>query len=223
LRWEHPTRGLVHPSTFIGVAEDTGLIEEIGKNVIWDACAQHTVWRAAGMHAPRIAVNVSGRQFRRGNLIQIISEALQTTSTPPGALEIEVTESLFMDETSDATDVLQELRQMGLKVTIDDFGTGYSSMSYLRRLPMDSIKIDQSFIVDLVTDDNARAIAEVIITLAHTLRKIVVAEGVETVDQINLLRGWQCDVIQGYYFSMPLTPEQFAEFMQKQSAERTPG
>ncbi len=215
LRWNHPTRGLVSPGVFIGVAENTGLIEEMGRNVIWDACAQHAAWRAAGVHAPRIAVNVSGRQFRRGDLIQIINDALQTTSTPPSALEIEVTESLFMDETSDAIAVLNELRQMGLKVAIDDFGTGYSSMSYLRRLPMDSLKIDMSFITDMVNDDIARAIVEAIITLAHTLRKSVVAEGVETVDQLNLLRKWQCDTIQGYYFSKPLTPEQFVVFMQE--------
>ena len=219
LRWKHPTRGLVFPDVFIGVAEDTGLIEEIGKNVIWDACAQHAAWRAAGIHAPRIAVNVSVRQFRRGDLIQIINEALQTTSTPSSALEIEVTESLFLDETSDATATLDKLQKMGLKVTIDDFGTGYSSMSYLRRMPMDSIKIDKSFIDEMVNDENARAIAEVIITLAHTLRKSVVAEGVETADQLNLLLGWQCDTIQGYYFSEPLTPERFVAFMHAQNTE----
>ena len=221
LRWNHPARGLVSPDTFIGVAEDTGLIDEIGRNVIWDACVQHAAWRAAGISVPRIAVNVSGRQFRRGDLVQEIGDALQTTSTPPDALEIEVTESLFINDTSDATNALMKLRQMGLKVTIDDFGTGYSSMSYLRRLPMDCLKIDQSFVGDMVTDENARAIAEVIITLAHTLRKSVVAEGVETVDQLNLLREWQCDAIQGYYFSKPLTPEQFVLFLQERSTEGT--
>lgn len=221
LRWNHPTRGLVSPDVFIGVAEDTGLIEEIGKNVISDACAQHAAWRAAGIQVPRIAVNVSGRQFRSGELIQNIYEALQTTSTPSSALEIEVTESLFMDTTSDIISVLNELQQMGLKVTIDDFGTGYSSMSYLRRLPMDSIKIDKSFVADLVNDGTARAIAEMIITLAHTLRKTVVAEGVESLDQLNLLRGWQCDSIQGYYFSKPLTPKRFVEFVRAHNKEGT--
>jgi diguanylate cyclase (GGDEF)-like protein len=218
LRWNHPTRGLVYPDVFIGVAEDTGIIEEVGRNVIWQACTQHAAWRAAGVDAPRIAVNVSGRQFRRGDLIQIINEALQTTSTPSSALEIEVTESLFMDETCDVTSVLNELRQMGLKVTIDDFGTGYSSMSYLRWLPMDCIKIDKSFIDDMVDDDNARAIAEVIVTLAHTLGKSVVAEGVETEGQLDLLRGWQCDTIQGYYFSKPLAAERFAEYLREHNA-----
>jgi diguanylate cyclase (GGDEF)-like protein len=215
VRWNHPTRGLVYPGVFIGIAEDIGLIDEIGRNVIWDACAQHATWRSEGVNAPPIAVNISGRQFQRGNLIQIIKDALQTTSTPPSALEIEVTESLFMDETSDAIAVLHELRQMGIKVAIDDFGTGYSSMSYLRLLPIDYIKIDMSFITDMINDSNSRTIVEVIITLAHKLHKIVIAEGVETLDQLNLLRSWQCDIIQGYYFSKPLTPEQFVVFMQE--------
>jgi EAL domain-containing protein (putative c-di-GMP-specific phosphodiesterase class I) len=215
VRWNHPTRGLVYPGVFIGIAEDIRLIDEIGRNVIWDACAQHATWRSEGVNAPPIAVNISGRQFQSGNLIQIIKDALQTTSTPPSALEIEVTESLFMDETSDAIAVLHELRQMGIKVAIDDFGTGYSSMSYLRLLPIDYIKIDMSFITDMINDSNSRTIVEVIITLAHKLHKIVIAEGVETLDQLNLLRSWQCDIIQGYYFSKPLTPEQFVVFMQE--------
>jgi diguanylate cyclase (GGDEF)-like protein len=216
LRWNHPTRGLVSPGVFISIAEEIGLIGEIGKNVIWDACTQLAAWRTAGVHAPRIAVNVSVRQFRRGDLIQIITKALQATSTLPSELEIEVTESLFLDETSDATAVLNELRKMGLKVAIDDFGTGYSSMSYLRQLPIDSMKIDKSFIDDIVNDHTAGAIAQLIITLAHTLQKSVIAEGVETIEQLNLLRKWQCDIIQGYYFSKPLPPERFVEFMQAQ-------
>lgn len=217
VRWNHPVRGLVYPDVFIGVAEDTGLIDEIGRNVIRDACTQHAAWRAAGIDAPPIAVNVSGRQFRRGDLLQIINEALETTSTPPGALEVEVTESLFMDDTCDVIAVLHELRQMGLKVTIDDFGTGYSSMSYLRRLPMDCIKIDKSFIDDIVDDGNARAITEVIIMLAHTLGKSATAEGVETEGQLDLLRKWRCDMIQGYYFSRPLTGEGFVEYIGAQN------
>lgn len=221
LRWHHPARGLINPDEFISVAEDTGLIEEIGKNVIRDACAQHAAWRAAGIDAPRIAVNVSERQFRRGNLTRIFSEALQATSTPPGALEIEVTESLFMDKSSNAVAVLNELRQMGLNVTIDDFGTGYSSMSYLIQLPIDSIKIDKSFIAGMVRDENARAVAEVIVTLARTLHKSVVAEGVESAEQLDLLRKWRCDVIQGFHFSRPLTADRLVEFLQSRNTEGT--
>lgn len=214
LRWNHPTRGLIAPGVFIGVAEETGIIDEIGTRVIFNACAQHAAWRAAGARPPRIAINVSGRQFRRGDLVQVIEEALRITATPASALEIEVTESLFMDESGGARAILDQLRQMGLKVAIDDFGTGYSSMGYLKRLPVDVLKIDKSFVADLVADDDARVIAEMIITLAHTLRMSVVAEGVETAEQLTLLRGWECDTIQGYYFSRPLAPGQFVEFIQ---------
>ena len=218
LRWNHPTRGLLSPGLFIGVAEETGLIEEIGRRVIVDACLQHAAWRATGIEAPRISVNVSGRQFRRGDLLQVIESALRATATPPSALEIEVTESLFMDESAHAVATLDRLRKMGVAVAIDDFGTGYSSMSYLKRLPVDILKIDKSFITDMTEDLDARVIAEAIINLAHTLRKSVVAEGVETEEQLNLLRTWQCDTVQGYYFSLPLPPEQFAEFVQQRES-----
>ncbi len=222
LRWNHPTRGLVAPGVFIGAAEETGLIEEIGRRVIFGACVQHAAWRAAGGRPPRIAINVSGRQFRRGDLVQLVGDALRKTATPASALEIEVTESLFLDESTNALATLDQLRRMGLKVAIDDFGTGYSSMAYLKRLPVDVLKIDRSFITDLVADDDARVIAEVIITLAHALRKSVVAEGVETVDQLDLLRSWGCDTIQGYYFSRPLAPERFVALMQQQSMDGAP-
>ena len=217
LRWNHPTRGLVAPGVFIGVAEETGLIDEIGTKVIFNACAQHAAWRAAGARPPRIAVNVSGHQFRRGDLVQVVEEALRLTATPASALEVEVTESLFMDGSDDARATLDQLRKMGLKVAIDDFGTGYSSMGYLKRLPVDVLKIDRSFVTDLAVDDDARVIAEVIITLAHTLRMSVVAEGVETAEQLKLLRGWRCDTIQGYYFSRPLAPERFLNSFREQT------
>jgi len=213
VRWNHPTRGLVYPDVFIGVAEDTGLIEEIGRNVIWDACTQHAAWRAAGVHAPSIAVNVSGRQFRRGDLFQIINEALQTTSTPPGALEIEVTESLFMDEACDATAVLNELRQMGLRVTIDDFGTGYSSLNYLQQLPLDALKIDVSFIRNVVKDLDDAVIVKTIIAMAHNLNLKVIAEGVEDEQQFEFLEENGCDIIQGYLFSPPVPAERFFELL----------
>jgi EAL domain-containing protein (putative c-di-GMP-specific phosphodiesterase class I) len=183
--------------------------------VIFDACAQHAAWRAAGVNPPRIAVNVSGRQFRRGDLIKVVEDALRTTATPGHALEIEVTESVFMDENANAAAVLRQLRQMGLQVAIDDFGTGYSSLSYLKRLPVDVLKIDRSFIADMTEDYEARVVVEAIVTLAHTLRKSVVAEGVETADQLDLLRTWQCEMVQGFYFSRPLAPERFVEFLQQ--------
>jgi EAL domain-containing protein (putative c-di-GMP-specific phosphodiesterase class I) len=207
------------PRIFIAVAEETGLIEEIGRRVILDACVQHAAWRAAGVSPPRIAVNVSARQFRRGDLVQVVEEALRTTGTPASALEIEVTESLIVNEHANAVSVLDQLRRMGVTVAIDDIGTGYSSMSYLKRLPVDVLKVDRSFITDMTENYDARVIAEAIINLAHTLHKSVVAEGVETADQMELLRLWRCDTIQGYYFSRPLPPERFVEFLRQRELE----
>ncbi|MGB0127247.1 MAG: EAL domain-containing protein [Rhodocyclaceae bacterium] len=221
VRWNHPTRGLVPPGVFIGVAEETGLIEEIGNWVIFEACAQHAAWRKAGGCPPRIAVNVSGRQFVRGDLVQVVAEALRVGATPASALEIEVTESLFMDQSGDAIDTLQKLRQMGIKVAIDDFGTGYSSMGYLKRLPVDVLKLDKSFVTDLVVDDDARVIARAIIALAHALRLSVVAEGVETAAHLDLLQSWGCDTIQGYYFSRPLAPQAFVDFIAGHGGRRS--
>jgi diguanylate cyclase (GGDEF)-like protein len=218
LRWNHPTRGLVLPEVFIGVAEDTGLIEEMGRQVIEDACAQYAAWDNAGVHIPHIAVNVSIRQFRRGDLLHIIKKALQTSSMPPGALEIEVTESLFMDEKNEGIPTLVNLRSMGIRVAIDDFGTKYSSLSQVRHLPADILKIDKSFVDDMIHDENARAIAKMLLDLAHTLNKYVVAEGLETQDQFNLLREWQCDVIQGFYYSKPLAPDKLVEFVLAENA-----
>lgn len=215
LRWNHPVRGLIAPATYISIAEETGLIEEIGRRVLVDACAQHAAWRAAGLRPPRIAVNVSVRQFHRGNLVQIVEETLRRTATPASALEIEVTESLFMDESANAAHMLGRLRKMGVRVAMDDFGTGYSSLSYLRRLQVDILKIDRTFITDMTDDFEARVVAEAIVNLAHTLRKSVVAEGVETAEQLDLLRTWGCDMIQGYHFSRPLTPEHLVEFLQQ--------
>jgi diguanylate cyclase (GGDEF)-like protein len=220
VRWNHPHRP-VPPGVFIPVAEETGLIEELGRRVLVQACTQHAAWRSAGLRPPRIAVNVSERQFRRGDLVRVVEEALRKSGTPAAALEIEVTESLFMDESANAVAVLNKLRQMGVQVAIDDFGTGYSSMSYLKRLPVDVLKVDQSFIADMTENHDARAITKAIINLAHTLQKSVVAEGVETQEQTVLLRRWRCNRVQGYHFSPPLAADRFAELLhgQKPAAE----
>jgi diguanylate cyclase (GGDEF)-like protein len=223
LRWNHPVRGLIAPSAYISVAEETGLIEEIGRRVIVDACVQHAAWRVAGVRPPRISVNVSVRQFHRGDLVRIVEEALRTTATPANALEIEVTESLFMDESANAVQMIGQLREMGVRVAIDDFGTGYSSLSYLKRLQVDILKIDRTFISDMTDDYEARVVAQAIVSLAHVLGKSVVAEGVETAGQLDLLREWQCDLIQGYYFSRPLTPERLVEFLQQRESAAAQG
>ena len=218
LRWNHPTRGLVSPSVFIGVAEDIGVIEEMGRQVIQEACAQYSVWDNAGISVPHIAVNVSIRQFRSGDLTHNIKEAMRSASMPPSALQVEVTESLFMDKKGDGISILENLRALGIGVAIDDFGTGYSSLSQVRSLPADTLKIDRSFIEDMIRDKTARVIAQMLLDLAHALNKTVVAEGVEYQDQFNLLREWGCDAIQGYYYSKPLTPEEFAEFVRAKEA-----
>lgn len=214
VRWNHPSRGLLGPKTFIGIAEDTALIEELGKQIIRDACVQHAALRLAGISDMQIAVNISGKQFQSTGLPEIFRTALRETDTPASGLEIEVTESVFMKDGSNSIDTLHELRNMGITVTIDDFGTGYSSISYLRDMPVDVLKIDKSFIDDITSDESARAIVKVIINLAHTLQKSVVAEGVETLAQLKLLRDWQCDSIQGYYYSEPIPADKLAAIIQ---------
>jgi diguanylate cyclase (GGDEF)-like protein len=210
VRWNHPSRGIVKPDVFIGIAEDTGLIEELGRQIIREVCLQQAALQRAGINGIRLAVNVSGKQFQNASLPEIFRDALQATETSASGLEIEVTESLFMEDGSNAVAILNELRDMGMKVTIDDFGTGYSSISYLKNLPVDVLKIDKSFIDDIVESESGRAVVKVIINLAHTLQKSVVAEGVETLAQLKLLREWQCDSIQGYYYSEPIPADKLA-------------
>jgi diguanylate cyclase (GGDEF)-like protein len=215
IRWFHPVRGIVPPDVFIGIAEANGLIEELGRQVIWNACHQQAALRLAGIHDQRISINISGRQLQNSSLPAIFRDALQATGTPASALDVEVTESILMNNHEIAVQILHELRTMGMMVSIDDFGTGYSSISYLRNLPVDELKIDKSFIDDIVTDENAMAVVQVIVHLGHTLHMKVVAEGVETLDQLNLLRESQCDSIQGYYFSKPMAGDQWIAFIRE--------
>ncbi len=215
IRWNHPTKGFVSPTEFVPVAEEIGLIEEIGEKVLYDACRQYSDWKKVGLSPPKLAVNVSGYQFRSSEFVPLVKKILNKTEVPGSMLEIEVTESLFMDKNTDIITKLDQLRHLGILVAIDDFGTGYSSMSYLKQLPADILKIDKSFVDDIENDKESRLIARAIITLSHILGKIVVAEGVETVGQLELLREWECDIIQGYYFSRPLTAEKFFEFVQE--------
>ena len=222
IRWFHPVRGMVSPGVFIGIAEFTGLIEELGRQVIWNACHQQVALRLAGIRDKRISINISGRQLQNANLPAIFKEALHATDTPASALDVEVTESILMNNHKIAVETLHELRTMGMRVSIDDFGTGYSSISYLRNLPVDELKIDKSFIDDIVTDESARSVVQVIVHLGHTLNMTVVAEGVETLDQFNLLCELQCDSIQGYYFSKPMDSDQWIEFIKEKVSALTP-
>lgn len=215
LRWNHPVLGSVSPTIFIPLAEDVGLIETIGPWVLRQVCAQLAAWQAAGYAVGTVAVNVSGRQFRSGDLVAQVTCALESTGLAPHVLELEVTEGVLIDDVESVIDLLGRLKQIGVSVALDDFGTGYSSMAYLRRLPIDVLKIDQSFVRDLAHDEEARSIVQAIIAMAHALHKSVVAEGVETLVQANLLRTWGCNEAQGFYFSRPITAAALEALMDK--------
>jgi|GEM_PF-1246451 len=221
LRWPHPKTGQhIPPAQFIGVAEDTGLIVPIGEWVLRTACAQAKAWQNAGYPGMRITVNVSVGQFRANtSLADTIAEILDETGLDSKYLELEMTESLLFHNIEENVLLLTRLGQMGVRVSIDDFGTGYSSLSYLKQLPVDTIKIDSSFVRDIVTDENDAAIISAIIAMARRLKLRVIAEGVETIAQLNELRELQCDEYQGFFYSKPLPAEDFArEFFNRSAA-----
>jgi len=212
LRWDHPDMGEVSPGAFIPVAEETGLIVPIGEWVFAQVCRQLRDW--GGLSSPgRISVNVSARQFRQPALIDVIQRTVRETGVNPTALGIEITESALMDDPEAAAATLLRLKEMGLTISIDDFGTGYSSLSYLKRFPIDSLKIDRSFVRDIATDPDDAAIVTAIITMAQSLKIDVIAEGVETEEQLNFLRNRGCDAAQGYYFSRPVPAEQVRQWL----------
>lgn len=210
LRWRHPELGLVPPDQFIRIAENSGLILPIGEWVLRTACAQIAQWRAQGLSVVPVAVNVSAVQLRTENFCALTKEVLRETGVPPELLELELTESLMVANPGQSNSMLRELAAMGLKLAIDDFGTGYSSLSYLKQLRVNKLKIDRSFVRDLSSDADDAAIATAIISMAKSLGLRVLAEGVETEEQISFLRERQCDEIQGYYFGMPMTPQEMA-------------
>jgi EAL domain-containing protein (putative c-di-GMP-specific phosphodiesterase class I) len=201
VRWRHPEHGMVRPDRFIALAEETGLIAPIGAWVLHTACAQCRAWQDAGLGPVRMAVNLSARQFADENLKQAVATVLADTGLAATSLEIELTESLIMDNVDAAIRTMRELKAMGVKLSIDDFGTGYSSLSYLRRFPADVLKIDQSFVTDVPASRDAAALVDAIISLAHGLNLHVIAEGVETEEQAGFLRGSGCDEVQGYLYS----------------------
>ncbi len=213
IRWNHPVRGLIEPAKFIPLAEICGLIHEIGAWVLREACRQCAAWQRAGVPSLRIAVNVAASQFRRGDLLEQVRSALEQAQLDPRFLEIELTESVVMSDPEESAAVLEQLSRMGVLVSVDDFGTGYSSMSYLQRFPIDKLKIDQGFIKELMTRPDDESIVKAIISLAHGLRLKVVAEGVETSEQLTLLQSLGCDQYQGFLFSPPLPAPKFAELV----------
>jgi len=212
LRWHSPDRGVRAPMEFIPLAEETGLIVPIGEWVLREACRQFAAWRDEGIDLPHIAVNVSARQFKQKKFVETIESIVRAEGIAPHCLELEITETLLIDSISGVEATLQELTRMGIGLSLDDFGTGYSSLAYLRRFPLNTVKIERSFVSDLGTSADAAAIATAIIAMAHALGKQVVAEGVETSKQAAMLIRMKCDHIQGYHYSRPLTPTAFARF-----------
>jgi EAL domain-containing protein (putative c-di-GMP-specific phosphodiesterase class I) len=210
IRWNHPERGLISPAEFIRLAEETGLIIPIGEWVIRTACQQMMKWQADGLPRLRIAINISAKQFTQTNLPDLLRKVLHETGLEPKYLEIEITESMTMDVES-AISTLLELKEIGVLISIDDFGTGYSSLNYLKRFPIDKLKIDQSFIRECTSDINDQTIIKTIILMAHLLKLQLIAEGVETKGQANFLLQHGCLEAQGYYFSQPLPVEDFEE------------
>ncbi len=215
LRWNHPTLGMVPPSSFIPLAEETGLIVPIGEWVLREACSQVRTWIDSGMSPVRMAVNLSAKQFRDADLAALVRSALNEAQLQPGYLELELTESAVMDDAEKSAATLQVLSTMGVHISIDDFGTGYSSLSYLRRFPLDKLKIDRSFVRDLMSNPDDASIVKAIISLAHNLRLRVVAEGVETAEQLNFLRELGCDQYQGFFCSPALPAPAFEALLQR--------
>jgi diguanylate cyclase (GGDEF)-like protein/PAS domain S-box-containing protein len=222
IRWKHPELGMVPPSRFIGIAEDTGLIVPIGAWVMRTACAQNKAWQDAGLGKLRVAVNLSARQFSATDLVPGIEAVLNDTGLDPSCLELELTESLFMSDVTPAVELLHRMKALGINLSIDDFGTGYSSFSYLSRFPIDVLKIDRSFVNDITHDANDAAIVASIIALAHNLRLSVIAEGVETAEQLDYLRHQGCDEMQGYYFSKPLPANEFEQLLRQRRGLAAP-
>jgi diguanylate cyclase (GGDEF)-like protein/PAS domain S-box-containing protein len=213
IRWTHPTRGSVPPVQFIPVAEDCGLILPIGAWVIHQACAQAQAWMDAGMPVITMAVNVSALQFQNEKFLEELFAILDDTGLDPRYLELELTESALMKHAELAASILSTLRAVGVRVTVDDFGTGYSSLSYLRKFPLDALKIDQSFVRQIATIPDETAIVRAMINMGRSLNLRVIAEGVETQDQLDFLKIHQCDEAQGYFFSPPIPSQQFARLI----------
>jgi EAL domain-containing protein (putative c-di-GMP-specific phosphodiesterase class I) len=204
IRWKHPGLGYISPAKFIPHAEKTDLIIAVGDWVLYTACKQSMQWQNEGISPIRISVNLSGMQLKRNDQVDNVARILAETGLAPYLLELELTEGVVMENAEATISTLNKFKEMGIKLSIDDFGTGYSSLSYLKRFPIDTLKIDQSFVKDITTNPDDEAIASTIIAMAHNLRLKVIAEGVETKEQLDMLRNKDCDEVQGYYFSRPV-------------------
>jgi polar amino acid transport system substrate-binding protein len=220
IRWYEPDRGMIPPDEFIPLAEMTGLIGEVSAWVLRTACAEHAAMALPGGVRPQLAVNVSARQFQRGEVVEQVKSILRETGLPPGLLELEITETVAMQDHARTIDTLRRLRELGVRVSIDDFGTGYSSLSYLRRFSIDTLKIDRSFVKDVATDKSAAGIVSAIIAVARELGLRVVAEGVETEAQLEYLKRQRCDFAQGYLFSRPVPAAKLDEVFASVTSSR---
>jgi EAL domain-containing protein (putative c-di-GMP-specific phosphodiesterase class I) len=213
LRWENPYLGSVTPTRFIPVAEETGLIVSIGKWVLKTACAQNVIWQSQGLPPVRISVNLSLRQLMDDNLIEDITAILKEFGMAPDLLELEISESMLMHNPAHMIAILTKIKKMGVRLAVDNFGTGYSSLAQISHFPVDTLKVDRSFIRNISLDSEDKAIIESIINMGKHLSLTVVAEGVETQVQDDFLRKLICDEMQGYYFSKPVAPDQFADLL----------
>jgi EAL domain-containing protein (putative c-di-GMP-specific phosphodiesterase class I) len=222
LRWDHPERGLIPPSEFISLAEETGLIVPIGRWVLFEACRQVAYWQRTidGCEELGVAINVSGRQLQAREAVSDISDAIDAASLDPAAVTIEITESLFLTDTEAVRNQMQALKQLGVRLAIDDFGTGYSSLSYLSRFPLDVMKIDKSFLVDVCSSADRHAFLRSIIDMGHTLHLSTLGEGIENDRELELLRACGCDLGQGFLFARPLTPDQATEHLTAEATAR---
>ena len=222
IRWKHPTLGMVSPVRFIPIAEETGLIVDIGRWVMAQACQQLRRWGDAGLPPVSVSVNVSPAQFSRSSLLKDVKQLLASTKVDPKTLVLEVTEGVLMSDIEAAVNLLKTVRAMGVRLSVDDFGTGYSSLAYLRRLPLDELKIDRSFVMGLPAEKDSLAIVRAVIAMAHALNLKVVAEGVELDSQLEVLRAAKCDEYQGYLCSKPVPPEDFAVLLERKGSRPRP-
>ncbi len=215
IRWQHPVRGLLPPADFVPLLENSGMIIPVGEWVLRQACKEYRIRREAGFESVRVSINVSAAQFNDAHLLDKVRRALQDEQIPQHALELEITENILMQDPVNAVTVLRAIHALGVRIAIDDFGTGYSSLAYLKRFPLDVLKIDQTFVNDLVNDPGDAAIVEASISLAHKLGLEVIAEGVETAEQLEFMRTHDCDLVQGYYLSRPLPKAESIKLLQK--------
>ncbi|MEX5746098.1 putative bifunctional diguanylate cyclase/phosphodiesterase [Massilia sp. X63] len=219
VRWRHPEYGVIAPDEFIPIAEESGMVVAIGEWVLRSAVAQLSAWRSEGLPLAPVAVNLSARQFLQSDVVAMVRAQLAQSGLAPALLELELTESVSMADPERSVVVMRALGELGVMLSIDDFGTGYSSFAYLRRLPLDKLKIDKSFVQDMAHSAESSAIVQAIVAMAHRLQLTVIAEGVETADQVAALRKAECDQIQGYYYSKPLAAEDCAAFIRRYAAE----